>query len=89
MVNAAIRMNLIGPLEGGCLTNELCSGVNELVESHLQDLINSSSSSSNGHGNELQTTATTTICSHAHQVSPLIEVLSNAHDRLYTRLFNS
>ena len=25
----------------------------------------------------------------SHQISPLIEILFNAHDRLYTRLFNS
>lgn len=73
MVNAAVRMNLIGPLEGGCVTNELCIGVNQLIESSLPSMIE----------NKYDTIGD------AHQVAPLVEVLSNAHDRLYTRLFNS
>lgn len=88
MVNAAVRMNLIGPLEGGCVTNELCSGVNKLIEMFLDMIIQScrdedDSQVTSGKGT---TTASTNI---GHQVAPLVEVLSNAHDRLYTRLFNS
>lgn len=73
MVNAAVRMNLIGPLEGMQVTNELCISITELIKTHLIPLL------SNG-----------SICtSSVHQVCPLVEVLANAHDRLYTRLFNS
>jgi len=87
MVNAAVRMNLIGPLEGGCVTNELCNGVNGLIELHLQDLINCCNDPDENDGNKISHTVR--CGSHAHQISPLVEVLSNAHDRLYTRLFNS
>jgi urease accessory protein UreF len=80
MVNAAVRMNLIGPLEGGCVTNELCGGINMLVQSHLEDV---EKFQSNPIGLKMKRTDI------AHQVAPLIEVLSNGHDRLYTRLFNS
>jgi len=73
MVNAAVRMNLIGPLEGGRLTNELCIAIGELV--HRQLVSKSSAADMN--------------IAFAHQVCPLVEILSNAHDRLYTRLFNS
>ncbi len=73
MVNAAVRMNLIGPLEGGCVTNELCNGVEDIIEAFLPSLVGVKGD----------------IIENAHQVAPLIEVLSNAHDRLYTRLFNS
>jgi urease accessory protein len=77
MVNAAVRMNLVGPLEGGFVTNELCTGIDELIQTHLIDLVDCEDT------NQLVNTNI------AHQVAPLIEVLSNAHDRLYTRLFNS
>lgn len=84
MVNAAVRMNLIGPLEGGYVTNELCGGVNKLIEMFLDKIVQ------NCQDEVTSTTGTTTASTHvAHQVAPLVEVLSNAHDRLYTRLFNS
>ncbi len=73
MVNAAVRMNLIGPLEGGRLTNDLCNVVEELISQRiLSQLLNGDIKAD-----------------FAHQICPLIEILSNAHDRLYTRLFNS
>ena len=52
---------------------ERCVGVNQLIESSLPSMIE----------NKYDTIGD------AHQVAPLVEVLSNAHDRLYTRLFNS
>ena len=82
MVNAAVRMNLIGPLEGGCVTNELCHGVNTLIERFLPNFLDLEK------GND-GSDSTRSCIDLAHQVAPLIEVLSNAHDRLYTRLFNS
>jgi urease accessory protein UreH/urease accessory protein UreF len=73
MVNAAVRMNLIGPLEGGRLTNALCNAIEELLAQQIvPKLLNGDMKAD-----------------FAHQVCPLIEILSNAHDRLYTRLFNS
>lgn len=73
MVNAAVRMNLIGPLEGMQVTNELCTSISELIKTQLIPSLNDGSFDT----------------SSAHQVCPLVEVLANAHDRLYTRLFNS
>ncbi len=35
VVNAAVRMNLIEPLEGGRLMNELCTSIEELVQLQL------------------------------------------------------
>ena len=75
MVNAAVRMNLIGPLEGGRLTNDLCNDVEKLVVRQIGPRLSCRTA-------ELDT-------AFAHQVCPLVEILSNAHDRLYTRLFNS
>lgn len=65
MVNAAVRMNLIGPLEGGNVTYVIGGRIEKLIQIY--------------HPHE-------TI---AFQIAPLIDILSNAHDRLYTRLFNS
>ena len=66
MVNAGVRMNLIGPLEGCALIRTLCRAVENVLQNravvHWTD---------------------------AHQVAPIVEVLANAHERLYTRLFNS
>jgi urease accessory protein UreF len=73
-------MNLIGPIEGGRLTHDLCLAVEKLV---AENLANRFEENNTGSGNgELDV-------EFAHQVCPLIEILSNAHDRLYTRLFNS
>lgn len=80
MVNAAVRMNLIGPIEGGRLTHDLCLAVEKLVAENLANRFEENNTGS-GKG-ELDV-------EFAHQVCPLIEILSNAHDRLYTRLFNS
>ena len=66
MINAAIRMNIIGPMEGSYLTNQLCQKLPTLLQHPLNLSLDS-----------------------VHQVAPLIDILSNAHDRLYTRLFNS
>ncbi len=66
MINAAIRMNIIGPMEGSYLTNQLCQKLPTLLQHPLNTSLDS-----------------------VHQVAPLIDILSNAHDRLYTRLFNS
>ena len=74
MVNAAVRMNLVGPLEGGRITNEICVGIEALIKSEIGVLL------------ELDHEE---IVNETHVVAPLIEILSNAHDRLYTRLFNS
>ena len=74
MVNAAVRMNLVGPLEGGRITNELCMGIDALIKKEVGVLVEL------GHEEIIHET---------HVIAPLIEILSNAHDRLYTRLFNS
>lgn len=84
MVNAAVRMNLIGPLEGGKLTNEVCNAINTLVQ---KEIVSRFSSVENT--NECKYNASVLDVQYAHQVCPLVEILSNAHDRLYTRLFNS
>lgn len=76
MVNAAVRMNLVGPLEGGRLIHDLSLAVETLLESELPRLLG-----------QVRTNVLDMEC--AHQVCPMIEILSNAHDRLYTRLFNS
>ena len=68
LVNAAVRMNLVGPLEGAGLTQVLCQSTEQLLREEGHEIL---------HWKD------------AHQVSPVIETLANAHDRLYTRLFNS
>lgn len=90
MVNAAIRMNLIGPLEGGYVTNQLCHGIEDLIKTQLvpQLTLKLSASVSVSTSSHPYFTNIMDISS-AHQICPLIEILSNAHDRLYTRLFNS
>ena len=90
MVNAAVRMNLIGPLEGGCVTNELCVGIDHLIQHKLSNMMEQSCEKNvniEQHTRPFQ--KFDSRIRHSHQVAPLIEVLSNAHDRLYTRLFNS
>ena len=72
IINAAVRMNLVGPIEGGRLTNELCILISKLIDTHIHCIDKKRDEQST-----------------SHQVAPLIEILSNAHDRLYTRLFNS
>ena len=74
MVNAAVRMNLVGPLEGGRITNDLCTGIDALIKSEVDGIIKRKREE---------------ICNETHMIAPLLEILSNAHDRLYTRLFNS
>ena len=59
MVSAAVRLNLVGPLEGGHYTNELCtrgSILSNFIHEKLDDEI--------------------TIISNAHQVAPLVEIVS-------------
>jgi len=82
MVNAAVRMNLIGPIEGGRLTHDLCLAVEKLVTGQLANRFEENHAFDSGKPGVLDV-------EFAHQVCPLIEILSNAHDRLYTRLFNS
>jgi urease accessory protein UreF len=72
MINAAIRLNLVGPLQGGHLIHQLCTKFDDLVL------------------NQLDVSAMPVNPSdQVFQTAPLIEILANAHDRLYTRLFNS
>lgn len=92
MVNAAVRMNLIGPLEGGRLIHDLSTAVETFIETELPRLIGYGMTNSENIGihrpnSQVCTKVLDVEC--AHQVCPMIEILSNAHDRLYTRLFNS
>ena len=100
MVNAAIRMNLIGPLEGGYVTNQLCQAIEDLIKTqlvpHLRLPLTLDVSTSTSESAQIPTATPVSHpymnimdISSAHQVCPLLEILSNAHDRLYTRLFNS
>lgn len=75
MMNASVRMNLIGPLEGTRLIYIICCQFNSLV---LNEIMKKDENIQRRDPMES-----------AHQISPLIEILANAHDRLYTRLFNS
>mmetsp|Transcript_819 Transcript_819/g.1420 ORF Transcript_819/g.1420 Transcript_819/m.1420 type:complete len:700 (-) Transcript_819:1156-3255(-) len=95
MVNAAVRMNLVGPLEGGRLIHDLSVAVERLIETELPRVLccvdNSNGGDNDMHhvvqNGQISTKALDVEC--AHQICPIIEILSNAHDRLYTRLFNS
>lgn len=97
MVNAAVRMNLVGPLEGGRLIHDLCTAVEILIRDELSHGFGFQvkNAKENHHTTRLSeydcfcTTQQPWDVECAHQVCPLIEILSNAHDRLYTRLFNS
>ena len=71
LINAGVRMNLVGPIEGGYLINVLCSRISVVLERFFE-----------------RRCSALEPCS-AHQVAPLLEILANAHDRLYSRLFNS
>jgi urease accessory protein UreF len=77
MVNAAVRMNLIGPLEGGNVTYILGGMIEMLIATHLQ------------HVGRSRITLFQEPNIFTYQPCPLLDILSNAHDRLYTRLFNS
>jgi len=77
MVNAAVRMNLIGPLEGGNVTYLIGGRIENLIKVYLKT------------AGEFQTNWHHPPKIIAFQIAPLIDILSNAHDRLYTRLFNS
>eukprot|EP00816_Leptocylindrus_hargravesii_P003946 CAMPEP_0196825722 /NCGR_PEP_ID=MMETSP1362-20130617/93223_1 /TAXON_ID=163516 /ORGANISM="Leptocylindrus danicus, Strain CCMP1856" /LENGTH=195 /DNA_ID=CAMNT_0042206203 /DNA_START=300 /DNA_END=887 /DNA_ORIENTATION=+ len=72
MVSAAVRMNLVGPLEGGTLIHQLCQKGSVVIDEVL-----------------CSREGLTFDSISAHQVAPLVEIMANAHDRLYTRLFNS
>jgi urease accessory protein UreF len=91
MVNAAVRMNLIGPLEGGRLIHDLCLAVEKLMQEDVSHLLRLNLMEETDQDYKDPTRKATVFidveC--AHQVCPLIEILSNVHDRLYTRLFNS
>lgn len=81
MINAAVRMNLTGPLEAGGMINNICAQLEKLIlDMSLTTIV--------GGYENIQHTFDFDLCS-IHQISPLLEILSNAHDRLYTRLFNS
>ena len=77
MVNAAVRMNLIGPLEGGNVTYMIGNRIEALIQAYLKNTGRS----------EISWYHPPNIV--AFQTAPLLDILSNAHDRLYTRLFNS
>jgi len=79
MVNAAVRMNLAGPLEAGGMINKICSHLEKILDLVIMKHLNNANRKKE---KKMDIEA-------IHQISPLIEVLSNAHDRLYTRLFNS
>lgn len=95
MVNAAVRMNLIGPLEGGRLTHDLCLAVEKLVTEELLNRFEREETKESNCDSETEENSQhnggpeVLDVAFAHQVCPLIEILANAHDRLYTRLFNS
>jgi len=82
MINAAVRMNLVGPLEGGKMVNEVCTQLDTITNPDTQS-----------HHSDFELSLHRRFCLEspltAHQVAPLVEILANAHDRLYSRLFNS
>ena len=75
MINAAVRMNLVGPLQAGGIVNRICSHLDQFLDQAIVD-----------HRLDGETVLHPLS---SHQISPLVEILANAHDRLYTRLFNS
>eukprot|EP00957_Ditylum_brightwellii_P204394 15339060-Ditylum_brightwellii.AAC.1 len=79
MINAAVHMNIVGPLVGGRLTNEDCV--------HLEDWIVTQ------HFGKEEGEEERSHCLYDtkenHQVAPLVEILVSVQDRLYTQLFNS
>jgi urease accessory protein len=80
IINAGVRINLIGPIEGGHHIHILCIKLSSILDQICP-------------GTHL--TGCKSIPSKvlkpqdAYQVAPLLEILANAHDRLYSRLFNS
>lgn len=74
MVNAAVRMNLIGPLDGGNVTYTISCRIQTLIQIYHIEA-----------GNQILNPQKFL----PFQIAPLLDILSNAHDRLYTRLFNS
>lgn len=89
MVNAAVRMNIVGPLEGGCLINELCSNLEILLNQLLTTADDGCTSNNLAERRTCDAAPNRTLLFTPHQVAPVVEILANAHDRLYTRLFNS
>ena len=81
MINAAVRMNLVGPLEAGRFINNICCRLDVLVDNMICD--------HDTDNHQIESTENNLDPSSAHQICPLLEILANAHDRLYTRLFNS
>jgi urease accessory protein UreF/urease accessory protein UreH len=79
IVNAGVRMNLIGPIEGGHLIHLLCAKISAVLDEIFRCI---EIGAKHLHSEILEPHA-------AHQVAPLLEILANAHDRLYSRLFNS
>mmetsp|Transcript_37563 Transcript_37563/g.57250 ORF Transcript_37563/g.57250 Transcript_37563/m.57250 type:complete len:230 (+) Transcript_37563:348-1037(+) len=79
MINAAVRMNIVGPLVGGRLTNEICVRLEDwIVTRHFGKEEGEEERSRCLYDTEAN-----------HQVAPLVEILASVQDRLYTRLFNS
>lgn len=80
IINAGVRMNLIGPIEGGHHIHILCTRLSLILDqicfgAHLLGCKSIPSKVLKPRD--------------AYQVAPLLEILANAHDRLYSRLFNS
>lgn len=80
IINAGVRMNLIGPIEGGHHIHILCIRLSLILDqicfgTHLLGCKSIPSKVLKPRD--------------AYQVAPLLEILANAHDRLYSRLFNS
>ena len=70
MVSAAVRMNLVGPLEGSGIIRQVTRNVEEIVRERVIE------------GADIDVKG-------AFMSSPILEILANSHERLYTRLFNS
>ncbi|GMH62500.1 hypothetical protein TrST_g13577 [Triparma strigata] len=70
MVSAAVRMNLVGPLEGSGIIRQVTRNVEEIVRERVIE------------GADIDVKG-------AFMCSPILEILANSHERLYTRLFNS
>ena len=86
MINAAVRMNLVGPLEAGKLIHVICTQLDEFLGSYSfpQENINDKC-----HDDNDTSVESAFDLNSSHQIAPIVEILANAHDRLYTRLFNS
>jgi urease accessory protein len=66
LISAAVRLGIVGPIEGQSIQSQLSSQAERMVERGIALPV-----------------------AQAGQTSPILELLASAHDRLYSRLFQS